>query len=216
MKDLFDSTSWIGYGAAIALIGVSFAAAFFVKVPTPERRTIELPSIAAVEVPPGFVGRQPFGLWTLICEDLIPSETPPADGETPPKRLCRTNAQLMVQGPNNARLLAAGFNVVMMDTKPMAAIVFRLPPTARVATTAHFAIDDNAMFEAPLRCGEKECLVQGALPADALEQMRTGKTLSVVYTVKDRQQQDKKVRVDQLLHGFRESYDAMAQAMSVS
>lgn len=216
MKDLFDSTSWIGYGAALALIGVSFAAAYLVKAPAPEQRTVELPAIAAVEVPPGFVGRQPFGLWTLICEDLKQPETPPADGETPPKRLCRTNAQLMVRGPNNASLLAAGFNVVMMDTKPVAAIVFRLPPTARAAATANFAIDENAMFEAPLRCGEKECLVQGALPADALEQMRAGKTLSLVYTVKDRQQQDKKVRVDQLLHGFRQSYDAMALAMSMS
>jgi hypothetical protein len=44
--------------------------------------------------------------------------------------------------------------------------------------------------------------------------MRAGHTLSLIYTVKDRQQQDKKVRVDQLLHGFRQSYDAMAKAIS--
>jgi invasion protein IalB len=214
MKDPFDSTNWIGYGAAIVLIAVSFAAAFFVKTPAPQPRAVQLPPIATADIQPGFVGKQAFGLWTLICEDLAAPATAPVEGETAPTRLCRTNAQMTVRGPNNAMLLAAGFNVVMMDTKPVAAIVFRLPPSARAANSANFAIDDNTMFEAPLRCGEKECLVQGALPADALEQMRTGRTLSLVYTVKDRQQQDKKVRVDQLLHGFRQSYDAMTRAIS--
>ena len=214
MKDLFDSTNWIGYGAAIVLIAVSFAAAFFVKAPAPRPSALQLPPIAKADIQPGFVGSQAFGLWTLICQDLEAPATAPAEDETAPKRLCRTNAQLTVRGPNNAMLLAAGFNVVMMDTQPMPAIVFRLPPSARAAGHANFAIDDNTMFEAPLRCGEKECLVQGALPAEALEQMRAGRTLSVVYTVKDRQQQDKKVRVDQLLHGFRESYDAMTRAIS--
>jgi invasion protein IalB len=214
MKELFDSTNWIGYGAAIVLIAVSFAAAFFAKPPAPQSRAVQLPPIVEADLQPGFVGRQSFGLWTLICEELKAPETAPPEGETPPKRLCRTNAQLTVQGPNNAKLLAAGFNVVMMDTKPMAAIVFRLPPSARAAKHANFAIDANTMFEAPLRCTEKECLVQGALPPDALEQMRTGRTLSLIYTVKDRQQQNKKVRVDQLLHGFRQSYDAMTRAIS--
>jgi hypothetical protein len=44
--------------------------------------------------------------------------------------------------------------------------------------------------------------------------MKAGKTLSLIYTIKDRQQQDKKVRVDQLLHGFSQSYDAMTRAIS--
>jgi invasion protein IalB len=163
----------------------------------------------------GFVGQQPFVLWTLVCQNATPPATPPAAGqEQPPKRLCRTNARMTVRGPNNAVLLAAGFNVVMMDTKKTAAILFRLPPAASAADSANFAIDENTMFKAPLRCSEKECIVQGALPADALEQMKTGRILSLIYTVKDRQQQDKKVRVDQLLHGFSQSYDAMTRAIS--
>ena len=44
--------------------------------------------------------------------------------------------------------------------------------------------------------------------------MKAGKTLSLIYTIKDRQQKEKKVRVDQLLHGFPQSYDAMSRAIT--
>jgi invasion protein IalB len=218
MKNLFDSTNWIGYAAAVVLVVLSFAAIFWAGstgTGPGGQQAVNLPPIAKANIEPGFVGQQPFGLWTLVCQNAKRPVTPPAAGqEQPPKRLCRTNARMTVRGPNNAVLLAAGFNVVMMDTKKTAAILFRLPPSARAADSANFAIDENTMFKAPLRCSEKECIVQGALPADALEQMKTGRTLSLIYTIKDRQQQDKKVRVDQLLHGFSQSYDAMTRAIS--
>jgi invasion protein IalB len=121
---------------------------------------------------------------------------------------------MTMRGPNNAMLLAAGFNVLMLDTKKTPAILLRLPPSARAAASADFAIDQNTTFQAPLRCTAKECLLQAALPVEAVEQMRSGQTLSVIYTVKDRRQQDRKVQVDQPLHGFRQSYDAMVRAMA--
>lgn len=216
MKNLFDSTNWIGYGAAAVLVLVSFAAIFWAGSTGPGgQRAVNLPPIANVSIQPGFVGQQPFGLWTLSCQNVKPPETPPAAGEEQPaKRVCRTNARMTVRGPNNAMLLAAGFNVVMMDTKQTPAILFRLPPAARAADSANFMIDQNTMFQAPLRCTDKECVVQGALPDEALNQMKTGRTLSVIYTIKDPQQQDKKVRVDQLLHGFSQSYDAMTRAVA--
>lgn len=213
MKDLFDSTNWLGYAAAVVLILVSFAAVFFSTNSAPPQRAVQLPPIAAADIKPGFVGKQPFGLWTLVCQNLKTPEAT-AEGATPPKRFCRTNALMKVRGPNNAILLAAGFNVIMIDTQPKAGILFRLPPSAGAADSANFSIDKNTMFKAPLRCTAKECLLQGALPPDALEQMRSGRTLSVVYTVLDREKKPRKVRVDQLLHGFRQSYDAMARAMA--
>lgn len=220
MKNLFDSTNWIGYAAAVVLVLLSFAAVFWARSPGPgsgpgARPAIKLPPIAAADIKPGFVGQQSFGLWTLVCQNAKPPATPPAaDQPAPPKRICRTNARLTVKGPNNAVLLAAGFNVLMMDTKQTPAILFRVPPAAAAADSANFAIDENTMFKAPVRCTKTECVVQGALPADALEQMKTGRTLSLIYTIKDKQQQDKKVRVDQLLHGFGQSYDAMVKAIS--
>jgi invasion protein IalB len=214
MKNLFESTNWIGYAAAVVLVLVSAAAIYWASAPTgPATPQMKLPPIAEANIKPGFVGQQAFGLWTLVCQNVKPPATAPA-GQQAPKRICRTNAQMKVKGPNNAVLLAAGFNVVMLDTKASPAILFRLPPAAQAGQKANFAIDKNTTFQAPLRCTQKECVVQGALPAEALDQMRAGHTLSLIYTVKDRQQQDKKVRVDQLLHGFRQSYDAMAKAIS--
>jgi invasion protein IalB len=218
MKNLFESTNWIGYGAVGALVLISLAAVFWSSSTGPgpgQKPATKLPPIANADIKPGFVGTQPFGLWTLICQNVKPPATPPAEGQAaPPKRVCRTNARMTVKGPNNAVLLAAGFNVLMMDTKQTPAILFRVPPAARAADSANFAIDENTMFKAPLRCTKNECLIQGALPPEALEQMKKGSKLSVIYTIKDKQQQDKKVRVEQLLHGFSQSYDAMAKAIS--
>lgn len=213
MKNL--STNWIGYAVALVLVLVTAAAVYWSRSTGPTQQAVNLPPIAEAKIPKGFVGQQAFGLWTLVCQNVKPPATPPAAGQEPtPKRVCRTNARMTVKGPNNAVLLAAGFNVVMMDTKATPAILFRLPPAARAAQSANFVIDKNTTFKAPLRCSTTECVVQGALPAEALDQMKAGHTLSLIYTIKDRQQQDKKVRVDQLLHGFRQSYDAMTQAIA--
>jgi invasion protein IalB len=155
-----------------------------------------------------FVGQHRFGLWTLICEDVAAASAP--------AHLCRSNALMTVRGPNNAALLAAAFNIVMMKSQPRPGMMFRLPPAASAADNINFAIDGNAMFKAPLKCSPTECLAQGAIPEDAIAQMREGRTLSLIYTVKDRAQQERKVRIDQLLHGFRESYDAMVRAVMAS
>lgn len=218
MKNLFESTNWIGFGAVGVLVLISVAAIFWASSSGSgpgQPPVVKLPPIANANIQPGFQGTQPFGLWTLVCQNVKPPATPPAAGQpAPPKRVCRTNARMTVRGPNNAVLLAAGFNVIMMDTKQTAAILFRVPPAAAAADSVNFAIDENTMFKAPLRCTKTECLVQGALPAEALEQMKKGRTLSLIYTIKDKQQQDKKVRVDQLLHGFSQSYTAMTKAIS--
>jgi invasion protein IalB len=202
---MFQS-NWVGYAAAIVLILTSLAAVFFSGRPATGPGRVALPPIQQADIQPGFVGQQRFGLWTLICENVAAA--------TGPVRLCRSNARITVRGPNNAALLAAGFNIVMMKSQARPGLMFRLPPAAAAADSVNFAIDANTMFNAPLKCSQAECLVQGAVPEAAIEQMRTGKTLSLIYTVKDRAQKDRKVRVDQLLHGFRESYDAMVRAMA--
>ena len=209
MRNFLGSINWFGVAAALMFIGVSIGAAVLVNQksqPSPQ-----LPLIKAVNVPAGFVGKQPFGLWTLVCQNLTPK---PGATEPAATRLCRTNARMLVRGPDNTAVLAAGFNIVRMNTQEKPGIVFVLPLGARASTTVNFVIDKNTAFKAPLHCTQRECLVQGALPDEALEQMRNGTTLSLVYTVKDREQKERKVRVDQLLHGFRESYDAMVQAIA--
>ena len=202
---MFQS-NWVGFAAATVLILTSPAAVFFAGRPARGPGRVALPAIQQAKIEPGFVGQHRFGLWTLICEN--------ATAAAAPVRLCRANARITVRGPNNAALLAAGFNIVMMKSQARPGMMFRLPPAASAADSVNFAIDANTMFKAPLTCSKTECLAQGAVPEAAIEQMRTGKTLSLIYTVEDRTQADRKVRVDQLLHGFRESYDAMLSAMA--
>jgi invasion protein IalB len=165
-----------------------------------------LPPIQAAKIDPGFEGKHQFGLWTLICERV--------QGQAGPVRVCRTNARMIVRGPNNTQLLAAGFNIVMMKTQPVPGMMFRLPASARAAASIGFAVDQNTAFRAPLKCTQTECIAQGALPKDAVDQLRTGHMLSLFYTIKDATQHDRKVRVDQQLLGFRESFDAMTRAIS--
>lgn len=205
MKNL--PTNWVPYAVVAALIGITLAAVFWASTPAQRTAAPSLPPVQDAKIEPGFVGKQAFGLWLLVCENLKGAAASAA------KRVCRTNSRVVVRGPNNAALLAAGLNVVMADNQKAPGLLFRLPPAARAAPSIYFAIDKNTMFKVPLRCSEKECLAQGALPGDAVEQLRSGETLSIVYTIKDKELKDRKVRVDQLLHGFRQSYDAMARAM---
>jgi hypothetical protein len=44
--------------------------------------------------------------------------------------------------------------------------------------------------------------------------MKAGKTLMLVYTVRDKEQKDHKIRVDQMLYGFPEAFAAMSLAMA--
>jgi len=173
----------------------------------------QLPPIPPVSISPGFVGELPFGAWKLVCQGLQPSSSSSAAASAP-KRLCRANARVLVKGKGDQQILAAGFNVLMIDTVDHPAIMFRLPLGARVASSISFAIDKNTLFTAPLRCTDKECVAQGALPATALDQMKAGKTLMLVYTVKDKDLKDRKIRVEQMLYGFPEAFAAMSVAMA--
>jgi invasion protein IalB len=208
MKDLFESSTWVGVAAIGMLVLVSVAAAFWASRRQPsEGSAVRLPPIKNVKIDPGFIGNQAFGFWTLHCENRA------AQGEEG-KRVCLTNAKTLIAGPGNKPVMAAGFSIVMMNTQPVPGALFILPPAANPAEGASFAIDRNTVFRAPINCLPKQCLVQGALPPEAIEQLRSGHTLTLVYSVKDGAQKDRKVRVDQLLHGFRQSYDAMARAMA--
>ncbi len=211
---MLNSTNRIVAVAVIVVLAAMTAAAIYFGAGkfSPGRSNANLPPVETADIAPGFVGQHRFGLWTLLCES-VRSKT----AEAPPVHICRANARVTVRaGGGTQQLLAAGLNVVMMKTQPGPAMLFRLPPAASAADSIDFAIDDHTTFKAPLRCTPNECIAQGALPADAVEQLRSGKKLSIVYSVRDRQNQEQRVRVDQDLHGFREAFDAMARAVSAA
>jgi invasion protein IalB len=203
---MFNSTNWVGYISAVTLIIISFAAVFLApKRPGPGQiNTAQLPPIMRATVDASFIGTHTFGLWTLVCENI----RSPAGTE---RRICRSNSQKKVRA-NNQVLLAAGFNVLYAGPTKEPAVLFRLPPTASAGDHVDFAIDNNTTFQAPMgRCGDNECIVQGMLPAQALAQMKTGKVLTLVYTA-NVNEKPRQVRVDQLLYGFPESFEALTKA----
>jgi invasion protein IalB len=212
MLSIFTRLGWPAYaGGAVVLLSLTMIAVFWSGGSDPAETAQEnLPPVQTADIPAGFVGEQPFGAWKLVCQNV----QAPAATTSAPKRLCRANARTIVNGPNNQKLLAAGFNVLMIDTVNHPAIMFRLPLGARAATSIGFAIDKNTVFSAPLKCSKKECVAQGALPVEALDQMRAGRKLMVIYTIKDKEQKERKVRVDQMLYGFPQAFDAMQAAMA--
>jgi invasion protein IalB len=214
MLSTFTRLGWPAYaGGAAVLLAVTLIAVFWSGGRSADQVAQDnLPPVQTADIPPGFVGEQPFGAWKLVCQNVQAPAA--AAASSSPKRLCRTNARTVVNGPNNQKLLAAGFNVLMIDTVSHPAIMFRLPVGAQAATSIGFAIDKNTIFTAPLKCSKKECVAQGALPAEALEQMRAGQKLMVIYTIKDKEAKERKVRVDQMLYGFPQAFDAMQAAMA--
>jgi invasion protein IalB len=212
MTNAFSRIGWPAFAGVGMMLLLGVLAFYLSGTMRSSRGQPKLPPIPALNVQPGFVGEMSIGAWKLVCQNL---QAAAAEGQAPsPKRLCRANARVTVKGKDAQPVLAAGFNVLMIDTVDHPAIMFRLPIGARVAPTIGFAIDKNTVFQAPLRCSEKECVAQGALPAEALEQMKSGKTLMLVYTVRDAQMKDHKVRVDQMLYGFPEAFAAMTTAMA--
>lgn len=210
MTGTLSRLGWPAFAGMGVMLLLGVMAFYLTGTHRSSRGQPKLPPIPQVNISPGFVGELPIGAWKLVCQDL--QQTPAA--ASGPKRLCRTNARVLVKGRGDQQILAAGFNVLMIDTVDHPAIMFRLPLGARVASSIGFAVDKNTLFTAPLRCSDKECVAQGALPADALDQMKSGKTLVLIYTVKDKDQKDRKIRVEQMLYGFPEAFAAMTVAMA--
>ena len=214
MTSYLTKLDWRIYAAIGATLFVVLTViVFFVSGGSKQSAFAKLPPVQTADIPAGFVGEQSFGAWKLVCQNLDAATQANAQA---PKRLCRANARMMakMKGENQKPFLAAGFNILMVDNQPNPAIMFRLPLGARAASTIGFAIDENTFFSAPLRCSDKECTAQGALPTEALAQMRDGQTLKLIYTIKDAAKKDRKVRVDQILYGFPQAYEAMTSAMA--
>ena len=209
---MLNSTNWLGYISAIMLIGISFAAVFLAQSLPGARQVgpLQLPPIIHLEVDASFTGNHTFGFWTLVCENVKP-HMPAGAPAVAARRICRTNAQKRVQS-NDQILLAAGFNVLFVGPEKQPGVLFRLPPSASAGDHINFAVDKNAMFQAPLgRCSADECIVQGMLPPEALDQMKVGSTLTVIYTASI-DDKNRAIQVEQSLHGFRESFDALTKA----
>jgi invasion protein IalB len=98
--------------------------------------------------------------------------------------------------------------MVGADRKPY--VILNVPAKAKEGKLVNFQIDENLMFSAPIGdCPGATCIVQGELPAEALTQMQAGKELRLrLYPDGGEGPLD----IGYPLHGFKESYLAMAFA----
>jgi invasion protein IalB len=195
--------------------------------PRPASGRAQLPLIIAFTPGPDFAGEHKFGLWTLFCRPGTPGAemgTAPAAPAMPdlsadvPASIaaalrCVTHARIQVRAAGQAPKVLAEFNVFMVGSDRKPYVILNVPAKAKDGKLVNFQIDDNLMFSAPVGdCTGATCLVQGELPAAALTQMQAGKELRLRLYPGGA---ESPIDFGYPLHGFKESYQAMAFAQPV-
>jgi invasion protein IalB len=183
-----------------------------------------MPPIVPFTPNPDFAGEHKFGLWTLYCRPGAPgaemgaAPAAPANPDlsadvsatTAAALRCVSHARIQVKAAGQAPRVLAEFNVFMVgpDRKPY--VILNVPAKAKDGKLINFQIDDHLMFSAPIGdCTGASCIVQGELPAEALTQMQGGKELRLrLYPGGG----EGPIDFGYPLHGFKESYQAMAFA----
>jgi invasion protein IalB len=192
--------------------------------PRPASGRAQLPPVMAFTPGPDFAGEHKYGLWTLYCRPGAPGAdmgaapaapaNPDLSADVPASIAaalrCVAHARIQVKAEGQAPRVLAEFNVFMVgpDRKPY--VILNVPAKAKDGKLINFQIDDNLMFSAPVGdCAGASCVVQGELPAEALTQMQAGKELRLrLYPSGG----EEPIDFGYPLHGFKESYLAMAFA----
>lgn len=220
--------NWVAI-ASLALM----MTAFFVGVgtrpgpehwPSPPSSRSQLPPVISFTPGPDFSGEHKYGLWTLYCRPGSPGAdigTAPAAPAAPdlssdvPASIaaalrCVAHASIQVKAAGQAPKVLTDINVYSVgpDRKPY--LILTVPVGAKEGKLVNFQIDANQMFSAPIgECSATTCSVQGELPQPALDQMLAGKEFRLrLYPPGP----DGPIDFGYPLHGFKESYQALAFA----
>jgi invasion protein IalB len=192
--------------------------------PRPSSARTQLPAIIPFTPGPDFSGEHKFGLWTLYCRPGAPGADMGAAPAAPARPdlsadvpasiaaalRCVAHARIQVKAAGQPARVLAEFNVFMVgqDRKPY--VILNVPAKAKDGKLVNFQIDDNLMFTAPIGdCTGASCAVQGELPAEALTQMQSGKELRLRLHPGGA---EGPIDFGYPLHGFKETYQAMAFA----
>jgi invasion protein IalB len=222
--------NWVGPASALLLL-VAFLVGLAVRPPpdrwpSPRAGQSGLPAVIPFTPPADFAGEHKYGLWTLYCRRAAPGAeigTAPAAPAAPdlsadvPASIaaalrCVSHARIQVAAPGQPARVLADFNVFVVGTDRKPYVIMNVPLRARAGNIVNFQIDENRMFTAPVgECGELSCRVQGELPAAALDQMLKGRELRLRLYPEGADPVD----FGYPLHGFKESYDALAFAQPV-
>lgn len=217
-------SSWFAAVCAALLVLVPLIGFWAGSGPQPPAKAPsgpKLPAIIPFAPSSDFAGEHGYGLWTLFCR-AIPTgaaigEAPAAptnpdlDAALAPPAIatsrCVTHAAIRVGQPPQ---VLASFNVTLVGAAHTPFVVFQVPAAAGAEKFVHFAVDRHEAFRAPLSgCDAGKCIVQTALPQEALAQMLQGTELRLRIYVGEAKQA---LNFGFPLHGFRESVDALKLA----
>ncbi len=192
--------------------------------PRPPSARVQLPPVIPFTPGPDFSGEHKYGLWTLYCRPGSPGAnigTAPAAPAAPDLSSdvaataaaalrCVAHASIQVNVAGKAPRVLTDLNVYAVGSERKPYLILTVPAGAKDGKLVNFQIDANQMFSAPIGdCTATTCSVQGELPQAALDQMLAGKEFRLrLYPPGS----EGPIDFGYPLHGFKESYQALAFA----
>ncbi len=163
----------LGVVLAFVFLAGLFAAAHYLKRPTPEAEA----QAASESIKPGFVGNKQIGVWTLTCADKA-RNIPAKDGK-PAITIGRCRVTLQLRRRDNPQRVAMGLNFRFIG--PRLTIVLRIPPFARRGDDLVVEFGRKGLKLPVAGCGKTECIAIAGLPDKTDNQVFAGHRGAVIF-----------------------------------
>ena len=168
-------------------------------------------AVTGSRVGEGFVGREQFGDWRLICVPGPDARVAvgPDDAPTSSNNACRLNQEVVDPEDPSRVILAANLTVVGPLKRP--ALMLRLPATFQSGDSITVRIDQERAVRTAVRdCSERECVAASDLSQDDWPRMTSAKDLQVMFRMSD----GKIVFVTLGVEGLSEAAAALSRAQA--
>lgn len=162
-------------GVALALVFLAglFAAAHYLKRPTPEAEA----QTSAETIKPGFVGNKQIGVWVLTCADK--ARTISAKDGKPAVEIGRCRINLQLRRRDTPERVAMGLNFRLIG--PRLTMVLRIPPAAQKGEDVVVEFGRKGLKLPVAGCGKTECIAIAGLPNGTESQLFSGHYGAVIF-----------------------------------
>jgi invasion protein IalB len=170
-------------------------------------------AVTGPRVSEGFVGREQFGDWRLICVPGPDARVAVGPGDAPANagNACRLNQEVTAPDDAGQVILAANLSVVGPLKKP--ALMVRLPPTFQAGDSITLRIDQDRVIRTAIRdCSERECVAASDLSEEDWPRLVAAEELQVMFRMAD----GKTVFVPLGTDGLSEAAEALNTAQASS
>lgn len=165
----------LGIVMALVFMAGLFAAAHYLKRPTPEAEA----KAVAEGVKPGFVGNKQIGVWVLACADK--TRTISAKDSKPAVTIGRCRTSLQLRRRDNPNRVALGLNFRLIG--PRLTMVLRIPPVAKKGDDLIVELGHKGLKLPVAGCGKTECIAIAGLPNGTEAQLFSGHRGAVIFPV---------------------------------